>query len=329
MRSDAVTCSKRCRQARHRFRTGVGVAPAAVSGQPIRLAYADPPYPGLSRRYYEGHDDYAGEVDHAELIRQLSTYDGWALSTNEKSLQYVLGLCPPGVRIGAWFRGERPTRSGGPLNAWEPVIYSGGRRDASRRAGVPRPVPGAVVEDLRDVSRAPGDDVSRGDRRLDVLTYRPGNRLTDPGRVVGTKPAVFARWVFDLLGAEPIDEFVDVFSGSGGVARAWEVFCGREGRMEAGPGGHPPGDGADRAPAAAPADLSLRAADLEPVWGLLENGQGSREQGGGGEMVVNGHNARGEARLLLGYDVVPNLGERLDALGVVVTGHSTPRGTQW
>jgi hypothetical protein len=216
MRADAVCCSTRCRQARHRFTTGVGVAPAGTTGEPLRLAYADPPYPGLSKRYYEGHDDYAGEVDHAELIAHLSTFDGWALSTNEKSLHYVLGLCPRGVRVASWIRGERPTVSGGPLNAWEPVIYFGGRRDAERRGRVT----------LRVANDGPVESTDGDGRRLDVLVYRPGNRTTDPGRVVGTKPAVFCRWMFDLLGAEPQDEFTDVFAGSGGVGRAWEVFSG-------------------------------------------------------------------------------------------------------
>lgn len=270
MRSDALCCSVRCRQARHRFVSGVGVAPD-VGNDVLRLAYADPPYPGLSKRYYEGHEDFAGEVDHADLIRRLSTYDGWGLSTSARALPMVLPLCPRGVRVAAWVRGERPTRSAGPLNAWEPVIYWGGRRDASRRAGVPL----HVVEDLHDASHStaaahdasPGGhdassraaatgrvaiaDASSADparvaaaggtrsgaienasaeysRRLDVLIYRPGVRLTDPARVVGAKPAVFIRWMFDLLGAEPQDEFTDLFPGSGGVMRAWDVFSGAE-----------------------------------------------------------------------------------------------------
>lgn len=46
-RRDAVTCSKRCRQARSRFALAVGGAerPATPSA-PLRFAYADPPYPG-------------------------------------------------------------------------------------------------------------------------------------------------------------------------------------------------------------------------------------------------------------------------------------------
>ncbi|MCT7149563.1 hypothetical protein M1196_23235, partial [Salmonella enterica subsp. enterica serovar Oranienburg] len=79
----------------------------------LRLAYADPRYPGLSRRYYGKHPDFAGEVDHAALIAKLGEFDGWALSTSARSLQDVLALCPPGSRVAVWVRGERPARSAG------------------------------------------------------------------------------------------------------------------------------------------------------------------------------------------------------------------------
>lgn len=74
VRRDAISCSKRCRQARHRFLRAVGTA--AATARPLRLAYADPPYPGRSARYYSAHPDYAGEVDHAALIAQLAEFDG-------------------------------------------------------------------------------------------------------------------------------------------------------------------------------------------------------------------------------------------------------------
>lgn len=199
-RRDAVTCSKRCRQARHRFTRGVGVGTGSAT-EPLHLAYADPPYPGLSARYYADHPDYAGEVDHAALIGRLSTFDGWALSTSAAALPAVLALCPPGVRVAAWVRGERPTVSARPLNAWEPVIYAGGRA-------------------LRV-------DPSVGDRRrVDALVHHSRPRLTDPDRVVGAKPARFAGWLFDLLGALPGDELHDLFPGSGGIARAWATYTG-------------------------------------------------------------------------------------------------------
>ncbi|MFG1856800.1 hypothetical protein ACGFJT_33540 [Actinomadura geliboluensis] len=205
MRRDAVCCSVRCRQARHRFNrtvTGPG-APGVADGHPLRLAYADPPYPGNSR-LYRGHPDYAGEVDHAALIAQLVTFDGWALSTSAAALPAVLALCPPGVRVAAWHRGERPTASRWPLNAWEPVIYVQGRS--------------------ADASRLSPTDATR---RVDSLVHGVAPMTTLPGRVIGAKPAAFCRWIFDLLGAAPGDTLADLFPGSGAVTRAWAAYTGQ------------------------------------------------------------------------------------------------------
>lgn len=254
-RRDALTCSQECRQARNRFvraSTGDGsqLEPDDAGRTPLRLAYADPPYPGLSRRYYEGHPDYAGEVDHAELIGRLcSDFDGWALSTDARSLQFVLGLCPPDVRVASWTRGERPTQSRRPLSAWEPVIYWGGRLEVglpSRRPGDRvqlRSFSGDVVREVSpltvatddaslvddDALAAAGDDTSPSDRRrTDALVHFSRPRLTDVDRVVGSKPATFALWMFELLGALPLDDFTDVFPGSGGIARAWRIYAGEK-----------------------------------------------------------------------------------------------------
>lgn len=197
-RRDAVCCGKRCRQARHRFGRTVGRAVAGVAGgRALRLAYADPPYPGQAH-LYRGHPDYAGEVDHGALIRRLSTYDGWALSTSATALPAVLALCPAGVRIAAWHRGERPHgASWRVLRGWEPVIY----REA-------RPV----------------DPASRTGRRVDSLVHGVAPMTTLPSRVIGTKPAAFCRWMFDLIGALPGDTLDDLFPGSGAVARAWTAY---------------------------------------------------------------------------------------------------------
>jgi hypothetical protein len=203
-RRDAVCCSVRCRQARHRFTRAVGHAAPVAGGRALRLAYADPPYPGKAW-IYRDHPDYAGEVDHAALIRRLGPYDGWALSTSAAALPAVLALCPPGVRVAAWHRGERPTPSRWPLNAWEPVIYCGGRpADPSRPAGALQA------------------------RRVDSLVYGVSPLTTLPSRVTGTKPAAFCRWVFALLGAAPGDTLDDLFPGSGAVTRAWATYTGPE-----------------------------------------------------------------------------------------------------
>lgn len=206
MRRDAECCSVRCRQARHRFTSTVGSAGVVAHGQPRRLAYADPPYPGKSSRYYRNHPDYGGEVDHTALVASLSAeYDAWALSTSASALPAMLALCPPGVQVAAWHRGERVNRRATrPLNAWEPVIYW---------------CPPRVVQVLDDASRFTG-----ATRRVDSLVHVARPRLTDPARVVGAKPAAFCRWVFELLDAQPVDELVDVFPGSGGVGRAWESY---------------------------------------------------------------------------------------------------------
>lgn len=159
-------------------------------------AARDPPYPGKSF-YYRDHPDYGGEVDHVALIRRLSAYDGWALSTSAAALPVVLGLCPPGVRVAAWHRGPRPTASRYPLSAWEPVIYHGGR-----------PVYGPL--------------------RTDSLVHGVSPLTTLPGRVTGQKPAAFCRWVFDLLGAAAGDTLDDLFPGSGAVSRAWAAYARAE-----------------------------------------------------------------------------------------------------
>jgi len=176
----------------------------------MRFAYADPPYPGLAH-YYEGHPDFGGEVDHRELARRLvSTFpDGWALSTSADALPLVLPLVGEAVRelvgaralralrVASWHRGARGGRAKGPRSAWEPVIYFGGRRVTSSSSTPP----------------------------TDALEYVARARLSDRRRVIGAKPAAFAFWFFELLGARPGDELADLFPGSGGIARAWDLFC--------------------------------------------------------------------------------------------------------
>ena len=255
-RRDALTCSQRCRQARHRVtaavRDGSARSPHDESpraphdasrgsarqvlpdasrhtrgtrdrsaaalhdvsrvDQPLqtrRLAYADPPYPGKSH-YYRGHPDYAGEVDHAALLSRLATYDGWALSTSARALPDVLALAVAQgltVRVAAWIRGARPHKTARhALNGWEPVVY----------------VPVARARDVvHDASRSTG-----AARRVDVLQHGVAPMLTLPGRVIGTKPAAFCRWIFDLVGATPDDQLDDLYPGSGMVGRAWAAYCG-------------------------------------------------------------------------------------------------------
>ena len=177
-RRDAITCSKSCRQARNRHAHGARsvarrpgekrrVASHAPDAAPLRFAYADPPYPGKAWLYRD-HPDYAGKAGHAALIARLAAYDGWALSTAAAALPAVLAVCPPGVRVAAWVRGERPGRSRWPLNAWEPVIYARGRQQVPRSG-------------------------TAGTRRVDTLVHGVTPYTTLPGRVNGTEPAAFCR----------------------------------------------------------------------------------------------------------------------------------------
>lgn len=205
-RRDAVTCSQPCRQARHRFGAGASAVVEATrrleAVDPRRLAYADPPYPGKAALYYLDHPDYAGEVDHAELVEYLeATFPhGWALSTSAEALPLILEVCPRrrpddprAVKVAAWTRGPRHVAAWEPVNAWEPVIYRLGPRRYKADPG----------------------------ERVDALVAGVSARTTDPRRVVGAKPAEFCYWLFALLGAVPGDELVDVFPGSGGIGRAW------------------------------------------------------------------------------------------------------------
>jgi len=191
-RRDGKFCNVRCRQASWRF--GVRRADPAKTDRPYTFAYADPPYPGLASYYIENQ-----EIDHASLIDRLTTNypDGWALSTSTRALRDVLALCPSTVRVCAWIRAIRPTKSRTPLSAWEPVIVCGGR-----------PLRLDHVQTVRD-----------------ALLYQ-GRFRAFPGALIGMKPPVFSVWLFQMLGAAPGDTLHDLFPGSGAVSLAWTRYSG-------------------------------------------------------------------------------------------------------
>jgi hypothetical protein len=182
-------CSKRCRQSAWRLRQRL--VRQGADGRPRRLGYADPPYPGHAG-IYRGHPDYAGEVDHRALVRDLvERFDGWALSTSSRSLRDLLPLCPEGVHVCAWVKPIGVSRhSFGAVVTWEPVIVFPAR-------------------ELRPAVR-------------DWVRCHPARRGGDlPGR----KPAAFCAALFSWLGASPVDTLADLFPGSGMVGRCWRVFC--------------------------------------------------------------------------------------------------------
>jgi hypothetical protein len=161
----------------------------------LRLAYADPPYLGLGS-YYAAHHDEAHIWDdlgaHRSLIARLAGYDGWAMSLHSPSLHALLPLCPEGVRVAAWvkpFASFKPNVK--PAYAWEPVIFSPGRK------------PPRETQTVRDWL-------------AESITMQRG--------LTGAKPRKFCLWVFDLLGAERGDTLDDLFPGTNAVGSAWAEF---------------------------------------------------------------------------------------------------------
>lgn len=146
----------------------------------MRFAYADPPYVGQAGKHYD-----CREVDHAELIARLGVEfeDGWALSCSSPSLQYLLPLCPQGVRVGAWVKPFASYKPGvNPAYAWEPVLFFGGRSHVR------------TDRTVRDWFRH-------------NITLRRG--------LAGAKPLEFCHWILDMLNYQPGDSLADLFPGTG------------------------------------------------------------------------------------------------------------------
>lgn len=200
-RPHARWCKKSCKQTASRLHTRNVVPPAAATlpARAIRVAYADPPYPGTAKKIYGREPSYAGEVDHAALVARLVAEfpDGWALSTSEEALFDVLALCKAhGARVHVcpWVKPKGVSRKTyGLHNAWEALIVCGGRGE---RPGV------------RD------------------FLYTPPAR--GGGTLRGRKPLAFCAFLFRALGMHAGDELVDLFPGTGIVLRAWRESSRRE-----------------------------------------------------------------------------------------------------
>lgn len=160
----------------------------------MRFCYADPPYPGHTKRGLYKADPRCAEVDHAELIAGLvrDYPDGWALSTSSPALFDVLSLCPRDVRVMPWvkpFCAYKPNVN--PAYAWEPVIVHGGR---TRHRG-----------------------------QLTVRDWVSANIMLKRG-CAGAKPPDFCSWLFSVFNARGGDTLVDLFPGSGAVGEAWAAW---------------------------------------------------------------------------------------------------------
>ena len=164
----------------------------------MRFAYADPPYPGQSKKHYADHPDYAGEVDHDELLARLDRdYDGWVLHTASTTLSGILisadKLGISGFRIMPWVKPFAAfKRNVSVAYAWEPVLV--------------KPVRKPVVS---------GRIVMR-DWLAESITLRRG--------LTGAKPELVCQWLFEVAGLTPDDTMVDLFPGTGAVTRAWEAW---------------------------------------------------------------------------------------------------------
>jgi hypothetical protein len=174
----------------------------------LTMAYADPPYPGQSKKHYEHHEDYAGEVDHRLLVDRLVTKypDGWALSTSSPALFYVQtllagrhGLHPMDLetfrggdyRVMAWVKPFAAFKQNVRVAyAWEPVIV----KPAERLEGA-MPTRDFVAE---------------------AITMQRG--------LTGAKPQAFCFWLFAAMGLRGCDELHDLFPGSGAVSAAWDSW---------------------------------------------------------------------------------------------------------
>lgn len=167
---------------------------------PIRFAYADPPYPRCAKQHYR--DDPSGitaaEVNHAELIERLQTFDAWALSTHSPALRDILPLCPKGTRVAAWvkpFAAFKPNVR--VAYSWEPVIFVGARPKENKQQ--------LTIHDW--VSAMPP-----------IFTKR------NLDGTKGQKPMEFCLWLFALMGLRDGDEMHDLFPGSKAVSIFWHSY---------------------------------------------------------------------------------------------------------
>jgi hypothetical protein len=158
----------------------------------VRVAYADPPYPGCAHLYRD-HPDFAGEVDHQALVARLQGYDGYILHTSSPALSTVLPLLPPGYRVMAWVKPFAAfKRNVSVAYAWEPVIVKPCRKPVVRKRVVMR------------------------DWFAESITMKKG--------LTGAKPPKVVRWLLEVVGMDVDDHLDDLFPGTGAVKRTWEEW---------------------------------------------------------------------------------------------------------
>ena len=165
----------------------------------MRIAYADPPYIGCAD-LYKDHPDYKGEVDHVALVKKLNdSYDGWVLhaAATPKSFAVLAPLVESsGARWMSWVKGFAAFKRNVPVAyAWEPVIVKPARKPVVSKRLVMR------------------------DWIQESITLKCG--------LTGAKPEAVCHWAFEVVGAHPDDELVDMFPGTGAVTKAWGTWKGK------------------------------------------------------------------------------------------------------
>ncbi|MEM1362229.1 MAG: hypothetical protein AAGF94_10995 [Pseudomonadota bacterium] len=169
-----------------------------------KLAYADPPYPGCAK-LYEDHPDYAGEVDHRELVERLEAeYDGWVLHTHVAGLRMLEReriLPEGGIRICQWIKPFAAFKRNVPVAyAYEPVIIKAARKPVvSKRLT------------MRDWYENP---VVR-----ESIAMKKG--------LTGAKVEGVCHWAFEVMAARPEDTLDDLYPGTGAVSAAWRSWQGK------------------------------------------------------------------------------------------------------
>ena len=157
----------------------------------MRFAYADPPYLGQCDRYGHHHKEPWGcwddPITHYDLMKHLiRDYDGWALSASAPSLNGF--KWPQDARVAAWVKPFAAYKANVRIAyTWEPVIFKPGRDSSKDGAPVGR------------------------DHLSEPITMQK--------RLTGAKSERFCRWIANLLGYVEGDEMVDLFPGTGIMAR--------------------------------------------------------------------------------------------------------------
>lgn len=169
----------------------------------MRIGYADPPYLGCGKLYVAHHPDaldWDDPSEHEELVKTLeANFDGWVLhlsATPESIALYGRLVERTGARWMSWVKGFAAFKKNVSVAyAWEPVLVKAARKPVVSKRLVMR------------------------DWIQERITLRKG--------LTGAKPEAVCHWAFEMVGACPDDELVDLFPGTGAVTKAWKTWQGK------------------------------------------------------------------------------------------------------